>query len=279
MVTKEMKNFNQTNFTHKLQLTKDYESIEDLLNFNTPTSSTFDQTFVFPKKASGLTVSTSNIISNDFESIQDLLNFITPTPKAEKNFNFFKKPLHSVPAITIGLYENNQKVPSPITPHLIVKSQNLPFPVYGSNVNFTEIGNTQPKVERRKKVKQACDSCRRSHLSCDDCRPCKRCVKKNGLCVDSPIDAKTKSNKKLQKVSSNSSLAAELSFSKEKRRTSISSIYSDDSINSIVDIGGEISMPFLDNINFVNNGNIENSFTNNNLMNDSLLDFSININH
>ncbi|KAJ3088596.1 hypothetical protein HK102_008396, partial [Quaeritorhiza haematococci] len=41
---------------------------------------------------------------------------------------------------------------------------------------------------KRRKVGQACVACRKAHVSCDDTRPCKRCVKKNiaHLCVDAP---------------------------------------------------------------------------------------------
>ncbi|KXS18887.1 hypothetical protein M427DRAFT_53369 [Gonapodya prolifera JEL478] len=43
----------------------------------------------------------------------------------------------------------------------------------------------QPK---RKKVSHACVYCRRSHMTCDDTRPCQRCIKRNipHLCHDEP---------------------------------------------------------------------------------------------
>ncbi|TIB89055.1 hypothetical protein E3Q19_03156 [Wallemia mellicola] len=46
----------------------------------------------------------------------------------------------------------------------------------------------QPKKARRKKVSSACLYCRRSHMTCDEGRPCQRCIKRNiaHLCHDPP---------------------------------------------------------------------------------------------
>lgn len=41
-------------------------------------------------------------------------------------------------------------------------------------------------TKKRKKVHQACAHCRRAHLSCQDERPCKRCIKKQIDCFDEP---------------------------------------------------------------------------------------------
>ena len=43
--------------------------------------------------------------------------------------------------------------------------------------------------KKRRKVSKACVYCRRSHLTCDDGRPCQRCIKRGiaGLCKDEPI--------------------------------------------------------------------------------------------
>lgn len=48
--------------------------------------------------------------------------------------------------------------------------------------------HTSKQSKRRKKVGSACVYCRRSHMNCDDSRPCKRCVKRNigHLCHDDP---------------------------------------------------------------------------------------------
>ncbi|ORY24907.1 hypothetical protein LY90DRAFT_514377 [Neocallimastix californiae] len=47
---------------------------------------------------------------------------------------------------------------------------------------------TETKKPKRKKVFQACVVCRKSHISCDNKRPCTRCVKKGiaHLCHDAP---------------------------------------------------------------------------------------------
>ncbi|KAK6360251.1 hypothetical protein TWF730_006399 [Orbilia blumenaviensis] len=48
------------------------------------------------------------------------------------------------------------------------------------------------KVSKRRKVNHACVYCRRSHMTCDDERPCTRCVKRNigHLCRDEVRDVK-----------------------------------------------------------------------------------------
>ncbi len=47
-------------------------------------------------------------------------------------------------------------------------------------------GPAQPHKESRKKVKKACVFCKRSHMPCEEARPCKRCVKRgiSHLCRD-----------------------------------------------------------------------------------------------
>lgn len=46
----------------------------------------------------------------------------------------------------------------------------------------------QPQTKKRKRfgprVKQACVACKKSHVSCEDSRPCQRCVTKNIACED-----------------------------------------------------------------------------------------------
>ncbi|ODQ80716.1 hypothetical protein BABINDRAFT_60738 [Babjeviella inositovora NRRL Y-12698] len=46
--------------------------------------------------------------------------------------------------------------------------------------------------KRKKKVEIACVYCRRSHMICDDSRPCKRCIKRNigHLCHDEPVNSR-----------------------------------------------------------------------------------------
>ena len=48
-----------------------------------------------------------------------------------------------------------------------------------------------PLAEKRRKVAQACIHCKRSHVSCDEQRPCQRCIKKGweATCVDAPRKA------------------------------------------------------------------------------------------
>lgn len=56
----------------------------------------------------------------------------------------------------------------------------------------------EPKRKKRKKVVIACVYCRRSHMICDEQRPCTRCVKRNigHLCHDQP--ASTKQRKRME---------------------------------------------------------------------------------
>ncbi|KAI8800485.1 hypothetical protein BJ742DRAFT_841341 [Cladochytrium replicatum] len=53
-----------------------------------------------------------------------------------------------------------------------------------------------PKECKRRKVCQACIPCRKAHMSCDDVRPCARCVKRNQahLCTDAPKKSDLVSN-------------------------------------------------------------------------------------
>ncbi|KDN38564.1 hypothetical protein K437DRAFT_291790 [Tilletiaria anomala UBC 951] len=49
-------------------------------------------------------------------------------------------------------------------------------------------GSGGKKEQKRRKVSLACVYCRRSHMTCDDSRPCKRCIKRDigHLCHDRP---------------------------------------------------------------------------------------------
>lgn len=48
--------------------------------------------------------------------------------------------------------------------------------------------SSKPTKKRKKKVEMACVYCRRSHMICDDSRPCQRCIKRgiSHLCHDEP---------------------------------------------------------------------------------------------
>ncbi|KAI9357794.1 hypothetical protein BD770DRAFT_388342 [Pilaira anomala] len=51
----------------------------------------------------------------------------------------------------------------------------------------TTTTTTQPKtVQRKKKAARACVHCQKAHLTCDDSRPCQRCIKRDlaGTCTD-----------------------------------------------------------------------------------------------
>ncbi|GAA5897960.1 uncharacterized protein JCM6883_000875 [Sporobolomyces salmoneus] len=52
--------------------------------------------------------------------------------------------------------------------------------------------------ERKKKAGRACAACQKAHLTCDDGRPCKRCIKKG--CPDDCVDGQRKKAKYLQEV-------------------------------------------------------------------------------
>lgn len=49
--------------------------------------------------------------------------------------------------------------------------------------------NETSKSKKRRKIFSACVYCRRSHMNCDESRPCKRCIKRNigHLCHDKPF--------------------------------------------------------------------------------------------
>lgn len=55
----------------------------------------------------------------------------------------------------------------------------------------------QPKRPRRRKVEHACIYCRRSHMTCDEGRPCSRCIRRNigHLCRDEPKKKNSATNK------------------------------------------------------------------------------------
>lgn len=53
----------------------------------------------------------------------------------------------------------------------------------------SDSGKKKPKKRTKKKVEMACVYCRRSHMICDNTRPCQRCIKRGigHLCHDEPL--------------------------------------------------------------------------------------------
>jgi len=72
-------------------------------------------------------------------------------------------------------------------------------------IPLVPLAKKKKTVAKRKKVSQACVYCRRSHMTCDDGRPCQRCIKRNiaHLCHDEP-----KTNKKNKKKNNKDGKAA-----------------------------------------------------------------------
>ncbi|KAG0278729.1 Transcriptional regulator of nonfermentable carbon utilization [Linnemannia gamsii] len=79
--------------------------------------------------------------------------------------------------------------------------QNRPLPMHGQHnhnhngtgtvgpngqVSSDDCSNARPTNNRRKKASRACFHCQKAHLTCDDARPCQRCVKRDlaGSCTD-----------------------------------------------------------------------------------------------
>ncbi|CDR38399.1 CYFA0S02e01244g1_1 [Cyberlindnera fabianii] len=59
----------------------------------------------------------------------------------------------------------------------------------GNDSSNQPVDDNAPKKKKRKKVVIACVYCRRSHMICDEKRPCTRCVKRDigHLCHDEPV--------------------------------------------------------------------------------------------
>ncbi|ODV80082.1 uncharacterized protein CANTADRAFT_5754 [Suhomyces tanzawaensis NRRL Y-17324] len=60
--------------------------------------------------------------------------------------------------------------------------------------NGSSSSSDKPTRKRKKKVEIACVYCRRSHMICDDSRPCQRCIKRGigHLCYDEPSNLRQK---------------------------------------------------------------------------------------
>jgi len=73
-------------------------------------------------------------------------------------------------------------------------------------IPLVPLAKKKKTVAKRKKVSQACVYCRRSHMTCDDGRPCQRCIKRNiaHMCHDEP-----KTNKKNKKKNNKDAKAAQ----------------------------------------------------------------------
>ncbi|KAI9311588.1 hypothetical protein BX666DRAFT_1867847 [Dichotomocladium elegans] len=75
---------------------------------------------------------------------------------------------------------------------------------------------------RRRKVTHACVYCRRSHMTCDDGRPCQRCIKRNigHLCHDEPKSSQVKpGNRRASATTSTTKTATSASNSHHHRLT------------------------------------------------------------
>lgn len=77
------------------------------------------------------------------------------------------------------------------------------------------------KAKKRRKVNHACVYCRRSHMTCDQTRPCSRCIKRDigHLCHDEPREKRTKSEQDVEEADDGTSslhdrsLSGEMTFS------------------------------------------------------------------
>lgn len=77
-----------------------------------------------------------------------------------------------------------------------------------SNSGDTSESGMKKRKTRKKKVDQACVYCRRSHMICDDARPCLRCIKRGigHLCHDEPTPGRQKKRPDLGMSDKNDSL-------------------------------------------------------------------------
>lgn len=74
------------------------------------------------------------------------------------------------------------------TPEEVQRSANEDLKEADSN----ETVKNKPSKRRKRKVEIACVYCRRSHMICDDSRPCQRCIKRGigHLCYDEPSNSR-----------------------------------------------------------------------------------------
>ncbi|KAI9348872.1 hypothetical protein BD770DRAFT_395146 [Pilaira anomala] len=87
-----------------------------------------------------------------------------------------------------------------MTEHQPTKEQRSSSPENnGTDSSSTTTGKKKRVGPKRRKVTHACVYCRRSHMTCDDGRPCQRCIKRSigHLCHDeikTPSNSNSKSN-------------------------------------------------------------------------------------
>ncbi|KAF9145239.1 Transcriptional regulator of nonfermentable carbon utilization [Mortierella sp. GBA39] len=100
--------------------------------------------------------------------------------------------------IQVSLIADRPKVETVDTINLMQLHQNRTLPMHNHNhnrngtvgpngqVSSDDCSNAQPTNNRRKKASRACFHCQKAHLTCDDARPCQRCVKRDlaGSCTD-----------------------------------------------------------------------------------------------
>ncbi|KAG4107512.1 hypothetical protein H8356DRAFT_1023624 [Neocallimastix lanati (nom. inval.)] len=107
-----------------------------------------------------------------------------------------KKPLittSTTSSVSSVLAKTNASLKTNTTPLL---TASIGSTVTAPPLPLVPLAKKKKTVAKRKKVSQACVYCRRSHMTCDDGRPCQRCIKRNiaHLCHDEP-----KTNKKNKK--------------------------------------------------------------------------------
>ncbi|CDS06606.1 Putative Zn(2)-C6 fungal-type DNA-bindingFT domain protein [Lichtheimia ramosa] len=106
-------------------------------------------------------------------------------------------------------------------------SSALTKPTNEAQDNTSSNKKTKRTGPKRRKVTHACVYCRRSHMTCDEGRPCQRCIKRNigHLCHDEPKNSQGKGGNKRMSASStnnastsNSSTSAQthLAFSQQQ---------------------------------------------------------------
>lgn len=79
-------------------------------------------------------------------------------------------------------------------------SLNKETPIITKESNDADVKQAKKVKRKKKKVEMACVYCRRSHMICDDTRPCQRCIKRGigHLCHDESTPARQKKNKKTE---------------------------------------------------------------------------------
>ncbi|KAG0375105.1 Transcriptional regulator of nonfermentable carbon utilization [Mortierella sp. AD032] len=105
--------------------------------------------------------------------------------------------IRQITPIQVPLIADRPKLETVETINLMQLHQNRTLPMHGHNhsngtfgrngqASSDDCSNAQPTNNRRKKASRACFHCQKAHLTCDDSRPCQRCVKRDlaGSCTD-----------------------------------------------------------------------------------------------